>query len=516
VGLRNVRRRLQALDIGGPLPIYKTKLTRVATDAVLVTFVRMAGETRPWGIAFGRANKPREMQTLSVPNPRDYKDVARMVEAFGDWMLREYRVAGAYSDAPLLDLKSPEARITQLWVAGSTHLTMLHYLQYQYQRSRNSEGEPTTLGTFGRLVGWLFNRAQLKGDQWTVDASKLLNEMYEFPADDFSMKHLGAQIAWLQTEGSLSSKRDAAILAARRSVSITIDPLVENNVFAVVEKHKELNRANVGDEGFASYSASEISEISAIVESELRERWRLLAAAHDLALRDARPENLGVSEALVSDQLADFCSNFNLPESLADSGEDVFTPAASSGYSAFVSTREYLVAERAADRWLPSLIHYDDELLMEALLEGVALGGHVVKTELIAGAKEADCLWVVELSPRSAKYYKRRLQEKLSPLGSPTRTVEVVHLEHKLDEGHESGGRWFVTLKWDKANKVRMRHIELLVPHQDWVGQKVAFVPSYVEIHFLTAMKALKMARTGASAWLFGQAPVKETVDSDD
>ena len=55
--VREITRKLRAWEAGRPLPRYATIHHAVVpeSDALLVAFVRMAGESRPWGISWGIA-----------------------------------------------------------------------------------------------------------------------------------------------------------------------------------------------------------------------------------------------------------------------------------------------------------------------------------------------------------------------------------------------------------------------------------------------------------------------------
>ncbi len=56
---RDAVRRLRAYQAGMPLPRGEHLCIHVAEpkDALLVTFVRMGGESRPWGIALGQPGR---------------------------------------------------------------------------------------------------------------------------------------------------------------------------------------------------------------------------------------------------------------------------------------------------------------------------------------------------------------------------------------------------------------------------------------------------------------------------
>ncbi len=506
MSIRKVRKKLQALDAGGPIPIYKTLVTHVSPNPVLVAFIRMAGESRPWGIAFGKANEPESMQVVSVTDPRNPKAVGGMVETFALWLLREFRVAG-FSSEPMLKADAPDAGLTQIWLPGASHLAMLHLLQYQYQRSRSAE-DKSALSAFGRLSGWLFRQAQLRGNQWAIDASVLLREMYEFPSDDYSNKHLNSQVSWLQPSGTLQDKRELSINASKLSVQTTLTPIIEDEIYQIFEKNGWLGGIAEEEE-----STSETQVVAALLKQELMARWNILREAHSLALADERVPNGGLRHVLIPDQIKAFCNEFNIPEQKALEGGTSYTPSPSGGQSAFASALEYIDAEEAEAKWLPTLIHDDDELLMEAMLDGEAFAGTVMEVGFTQDGANQASTWVIELTPRSGKYFKRRIGEQLSPLKSPNRTVEVIHFTSHSVEDSGQPQAWRLTIKWDESSKVRVASKEALASDRNWVQSRVWFVPNFSGFNFKSARQSLSKAREGASSWLFSQGAGGELVD---
>jgi len=497
--IRNVRRKLQALDAGGPLPIYKTKITRVTANPIVFAFVRMAGEVRPWGVVYGRAGQ-NNPNYLSVPDPRNSDEVRKMAETLAMWFLSEMRAVSQWTASPLMKENASHRDLVQVWAPGSSHIEMLHFLQYQFQVPRKAEGEPSALGAFGRLCGWLFRQSQLRGDQWVVDASRLLAEMFEFPADDYAVSHLGAQLAWLNTPGNLSDKRDAASEAVRQPLSITMSPEFERaNLY-------ELVASQTFKDGVGVFDSKVRQKIHELVSKELKLRWDAVLAAHAFALHsDTRKENSALN-GIVHDQVTSFCGGFNAPESGLLENDD-YTPAATTSYSAFISAKEYLVAERAEQRWIPLVIHDDPEILMDALLDGTALGGTVVGVEQVSIKGKLRTAWQVKLSERSGKYFKRRLLEKYAPYKSPEREVEVIDMRY--DEGD-----WTITLCWDtKPDAVKIHDFQEKCNDEAWLDRKVAFVPNYLEFMYIKAMGALSSANGGANSWMFGSTEIDDGAD---
>ena len=501
MSIRNVRRKLDAFSVGGPLEIYSTRVTRISGNPIVVAFVRMSAESRPWGIAYGRA-QDQEPNYLTVPDPRGKETVEAMMATFAKWFLEEVGVEN-FSKSPLASDKNDSKDLPQIWFPGSSHVEMLHFLQYQYQVNRNLDTEPSLLGAFGRLAGFLFRQSRLRGNQLVVDANRLVNEMFEFPADDYSLAHLGAQLAWLKTPGAVNEKRDAAISASSQTISITLSPDLERDQLAKVVK--ELNKGGSAE----GYSEDQATKIKSILVPELSRRWKQTVEAHSLAFNDARPFNKGI-ELFVTNQFDSFCKGFNEPEKLSAEGEEVYTPAANTDYSAFTSAREYLTVTNWEDTWLPTLIHQDLSLLRDSLIEGSSFVGTVVATGLAESGDGSSPFWRIKLSPRSARYYKRRELSKLCIFGFPKYQLQLETFE-QID------GEWFLTLHWqDPKTAIQLREGKQgLQKDSIWVGESLAFVPT-LRSFFETNLMALKVASKGAGSFIFDLQPVREAESVND
>ena len=60
-----------------------------ASDVLIAAFVRMGGESSPWGIAFGQPGKKPNI--LTIPEPRDRDLVAAMVADIAPVFLEHFR-----------------------------------------------------------------------------------------------------------------------------------------------------------------------------------------------------------------------------------------------------------------------------------------------------------------------------------------------------------------------------------------------------------------------------------------
>jgi hypothetical protein len=485
LSIRLVRKKLDAFDAGGPLPLYDSKVTRISSRPIIIAFVRMAAESRPWGIVYGRAGD--QPNYLAVPDPRGKSAVEPMITTFATWLLNELRIEN-YSTSPLSFSNSDLHDLPQIWFPGSSHVEMLHFLQYQYQSRRNEESEPSALGTFGRLCGFLFRESRIKGNQLVINASSLLNELYVFPADDFSTSHLGVQMAWLLTRGSISEKREQALVSGKETISITMSPQFDR------EKLEPLVKKLKGNGKPDTYLETQSTKIKTLLFSELERRWLHTLEAHSYAQADSRLVNNGV-QVFLREQFNKYV-RFNEFEKLTAEGEDVFTPAANTNSSSYSSARELLLKTDAEDRWLPTLLNYDVSLLRESLLDGTSFIGTVCETGTGTFGNRLAPYWKVRLSTRSSKYFKRRENLRLSIFN---KTDYKLKLESYVQEGLD----WIMTLSWEELKKP----VSITTGKQGlqkdsiWVGDTIAFVPqvsSFVHDH----LKALKKSKGGPASFL--------------
>src|SRR2546422_8607637 len=84
-------KRLRAWAAGKPLPRGSPRHVHIADnrDLLIVAFVRMGGESAPWGVASGLAGtKPT---ILTVPEGRNRTLVADMAAEFAPVLLRHFR-----------------------------------------------------------------------------------------------------------------------------------------------------------------------------------------------------------------------------------------------------------------------------------------------------------------------------------------------------------------------------------------------------------------------------------------
>ena len=108
MSLRELVRQLNAVKSARPIHRYSTLHMRIDSNPMLVAFVRMAGESRPWAIAYGRL-KDETPIVLSVPDGRNRIAVSEMCEEFAEDFL-EYFGSRVIHGAQLRKKISAQAR----------------------------------------------------------------------------------------------------------------------------------------------------------------------------------------------------------------------------------------------------------------------------------------------------------------------------------------------------------------------------------------------------------------------
>src|SRR5437879_4663342 len=194
---REVVRRIRAFHAGKPLQRSETRHVHIAEDKdlLIVAFLRMGGESRPWGVAYGHAGRKPNVLTVAEGRNRDL--VAEMMTQLAPTLLEHLKCPGFVRKAP--DSAAGIGVVRQVWLPNLTHLDMLHHLAYAYTFTKWGEDKRERLNALGRACGWLFREAQRPGEQHVIVATEALRSAYTFPAEDVRQGHLGFLLAWLTT-----------------------------------------------------------------------------------------------------------------------------------------------------------------------------------------------------------------------------------------------------------------------------------------------------------------------------
>lgn len=407
--------RLLAWKGGKPIPLGQTlPWPRVPNrDRLVLAFVRMAGESLPWGVAYGApGDKPK---VLTCPEPRNRDVHASMALDLAQVLLphlpHPQTATSKQREAAELEGADGLGARRQLWVPGPTHVEILHFLDFRYTLAR--KGEETNvekLNALGRACGWLFRESTRPGQIRVLDATRLMRESFAFPADDVRQAHLGFLMAW-HGRGTRDSRWKAASKAEVESVGITMDPELERKELQpLVEEWNEARKAD--PKGKRARSLAE--RIHRVLVPELERRWRLAVSALEKLESDRAPNaGLGPIAELASNE---FFYQYWRPElriasiedvesaeaMLADDAElpprrfrgnhpesDFHPPAAASRYFAHVHAAELATGE---------LIHGDDDLVRGAVVSGDAVSGKIVRVEDRGTRRSIRAFWHVRCS----------------------------------------------------------------------------------------------------------------------
>ncbi|MYC87156.1 MAG: hypothetical protein F4X22_02820 [Gemmatimonadales bacterium] len=416
---RDVVRRLVAHAEGRPLPRGTTRQLHVAADEdlLIVAFVRMGGESRPWGIAFGRPGAEPEL--LTVPEGRNRDLVADMCSRFAPALLRHLRTPG-FVDVP--PTEAEELRpLRQVWLPNGSHADMLHHLAYAYTFTQWRPEGATTLNPLGRAAGWLFREAQRPGQQHVVTATEALRTSYTFPAQSTRLEHLGFLLTWLDPDVAPGERFAAAHEAEALAVSTALDPVLERSR---IEKPLD-DWHDARNEGDARRERARASEIARVLEEELRRRYRLTAQAISHLRADGRRTNRGVGR-LIDAALEEQWHEHTQPELRHAAGADPppFTPSPETDRDAAAAGARYMAHLASASLAEAVLLHDDEELQDEAIARGDGFRGTIADVEDRSRGRWMRTAWTV----RDENPGPLRLREGswVSIIGSPERRGTIL------------------------------------------------------------------------------------------
>ena len=462
---RAIVRRLRAWHFGEPLTRGTTIHTATAApaDRLLLSFVKMGGETRPWALAWKRG--AAKVQFRFVPEPRFRAGVDEMLAEFGPVLADHFRNPAVTGDAP--EDASDLAPLRQLWVPNGSHVSMLHHFAYTYARRNLERDFAQELRLLGRTSLFLFLESQRPGQQLVMAGSDVLRSAYDFPTEDVRQAHLGFLLAWLSARGNRDHGIAAALEAERLPVATALDPTDERTELApLVEEYNEARRA---DNSKRMKSAER--SIGELLRPELERRLSLVSDAIDTVATDPRPVNRGVGE-LVQLSLKQQWSEYVLGDLRAiERGQEPYVPSPETDFDARGAASRYFRYEAAADRMFAALVHDDHELEAEAIASGRAFRGNVVKVrDEGSGRSTRPVLYVEDLTPGPLSL---RVGDRVCFVGNPKREGQIRAIETP------KGGAMVLVIE---INKCKTTINGVAWPHsmhgadERWIGQPVTVI----------------------------------------
>ena len=485
--VRAIAHKLEAWQAGHPLPRYDTihQAIMPPDQTMVVVFVRMAGESRPWGIAWGTVGS--EPRIGSVPDGRVRDDVALLCTGFAEDLLEHLRVHNwTFNPAP----QKPEpGDLRQVWLPNGQHVAMLHQLSYTYSQTKLGGQNQDILRALGRVAGWMFRDTSRTGNQHVVSASRLLGDSYIFPAQDARTAHLGYQLAWLDTDGDRDAHLAAAAEAEGLTVSPTMDPSLERTDLSDLVSRWQESRRDGGD-------LSEHSEgIAAILHDELLRRWKLTEQAHGLMVNNARPINAGVGELVLQAHAEFWFQHQRIELRLSDPTQGpAFVAHPETDFHGSAAASRYLIHAAGEEAYTGNLIHDDPALFREALDDGRAFDSLVVRVHDVGVGRSTAPRWMVRLNPSLP--HRLRENARVAPYGSRGHEATIVEIDATESD-------LFVTLEWTgRKTKPLLGPIIAKPADGTWVGVDIAFVHS--DAASLTQRRSQRVwsAAKGPGAWL--------------
>ncbi len=508
--ISTVTRKLRAWEVGHPLRRYDTihHAAVPADQALVVAFLRMAGESRPWGIAWGKVGT--EPTIRSVPDGRVRDDVGVLCADFAEDLLAHMRVHNfTYDPAPEPRHANAED-LRQVWLPNGQHIAMLHHLSYTYSQTKFGGVNQDILRALGRLAGWMFRDTSRVGNQHIVDASALLDEAFVFPAQDVRTAHLGYQLAWLSTDGNREARMKAAAEAESRTISPTLDPELDRDRIANLVDAWQTGRRDGNDVG------TEAGEIKEILIDELRRRWEAVERAFDLIESDERPVNSGVADLIEKAHAEFYYQHQRIEIRHSDpSLGPAFIAHPETDFHGSAAASRYLVHAAADEAYASALVHADNALFIEAVSDGRAFVAHVEEVWVVAvpsssgrGRPKRKPHWRLRLDPSLP--HRLRESARVAPRGSPGHEATVIELVTGADF-------LYVTIEWTQRKTKALEHDLAARPEDDvWEGRDMDFVQS--DASTLTNRRSQRVwkAKDGPGAWLtHGRAsePIEITAD---
>lgn len=488
---REILRRLEAHGAGRPLPTGTTRTVHVAEGhaTLIVAFIRMGGESRPWGVAWGTPGTTAQVRVASDARRRE--EVAEALTDFTSALrthlgMRDDGTAGAVPGVG-------HAPLPQVWLPNDAHLEMIHLLAVANAAPRSASAISTQLAPLGRACNFLHLEAQRPGQQTVVVATSALRDAFTFPAQDLRQGHLGFLLAWLETSGDRDDRDAAARRAERRAMGTSLDPELEADLAKVLAPRPS-RRGSPRPEG---QSAGSVERLRHRLEDELRHRFDLVERARDVLRTDPRPVNSGVTSLVDSSRHAlDWYLGKERPvhEDGIGAPRRPFLPSALTDNDPLAAATRYHRRVKAAIQRTAALVHDDAELQARIIAEGEGFRGRLV------AHRELESRWgrsdELELVVDGAGPMKTREQDVMLVVGAPGSEARVTTITED-----PSGGRTIVV-----EAKGLGQVLQWLA-----VGKELALISHGMPGILDVKVKLNDTAASGPGAWLTHRRPASHS-----
>lgn len=375
---------LQAYKEGRPIQKGNTMRVDISEpeNALLISFLRMGGESTPWGIAVKKPDG--DLKVFSVPDPRKRTELSLMLRQFWRY-LREQIESFKFLD---------DSDHFQIWLPNSSHLDMFHYLALRYIFTKYEpegpefRGMASDLRGLGRFCNWVFQESQRPGQTTIVLATQALKESFFFPADNLRQAHLGFLLSWLRDDVDKAERFALAEEAEKVSISATLAPEIESDFL------EKLVAAYGGHETPQAAKDKASGSISKVLSRELVNRVDLVERAYNLLMDDERDFNPGLDDLRKASK-SDFAYSYTRIEGEIADGGTPFIKGVETDKSYKAAVRGYLEKEEASTVASNALLPYDEYLQQKAISAGDAIEGELVLVEKTKVGRATYIRWEI-------------------------------------------------------------------------------------------------------------------------
>lgn len=431
---RSLAQRLRALEAGRPIAEGESLPWPRTNDAhvLVLAFVRMGGESSPWGVAFGTPGS--EPSFATVPEPRDPAVHQRLVRALYEPLLAHLGHPSRMTESERAAALAAPASVCepmrgrQLWLPGHAHVDMLHFLDFRYTLAGSAALDADTLKQLravGRACGWLFRESTRPGQVRVFDATTRLREAFTFPAEPMRQAHLGFLLGWLK-DGTVDARTAAALAAEKQSVSDTLDPSFEReHLEARVNAYNEVSSTVVKDE--------QAEKIHALLVPELERRWRWTVEAYRLLDGDPRPSNSAL-QPVIDLGMDEWFWQYWRDEALAldpsrtDEQKRGLGSHPESDFSPARAAKRYFMHLHASEVARSELVHGDAMLVEQAIDSGDAVRGTIADIRREGGPR-GSIVWVVDAPADDT--LRLREEAKVCVVGARKRMLQLRSIRYE-------------------------------------------------------------------------------------